>query len=139
MINWLRTSLIQSKILSRLIYILPDFAVSFKWKYFSFFAHTFVQILLYIVVTVYSTNCLVYLIIRSAKTSFIFPYFKHFYGAIFSWLSFNILSKQHLTSLCVNVFQNDEQTRHPRWDDELGSYDQVSQWPVICVSPYKYS
>ena len=55
---------------------------------------------------------------------YFFPYPKHFSGAIFSWLSFNIFSTQHLTSSCIYVFQNDEQTRHPSWDAELGSYDQ---------------
>ena len=75
--------------------------------------------------TAYSINCLVHLVLKLAKILFIyFCYPKHFSGAIFSRLSFNIFSTQHLTSLCIYVFQNDEQTRHPSWDAELGSYDQ---------------
>lgn len=75
--------------------------------------------------TAYSINCLVHLVLKLAKILFIyFSYPKHFFGAIFSRLSFNIFLTQHLTSLCIYVFQNDEQTRHPSWDAELGSYDQ---------------
>ena len=112
-----------------------SYTAKFYLEWFAFCCIVYLKIFLllrsylFAYIIVFRCDCIFYelssvsCIIIGENVIYFFPYPKHFSGAIFSWLSFNIFSTQHLTSLCI-YFQNDEQTRHPSWDAELGSYDQ---------------